>query len=758
MQDLNPTLGAFGFPSQFVPKSEKETEDYGKRYALAIWYSFGGTFQYNERRMKYIALRKWREGKQSVDEMKDVITEGDTTLLNIDWSPISIIPKFVDIMTSMINNSLYKVKCNSVDRVSLNKKDKEKRKLEAAVYLKKLQDKLGVPLVPDGMKVPQDQDEINLYMSLNFKMATEIAMELGIDKVFVANKFKEIRRKLVDDLLTIKTGAARVYYDRNYQIKTRYVDPVNLITPYSLKEDYSDIPYAAEVIWKTIGQIKSEAGNKFSEQDYYDIASSVFNRWGNLITGGLKDWYYYHNTNQKPYYNFLIPCIDFEFLTINTDYYKTKTNRFGAKKTYPSSADYRPENPDTEVFNLDRQDRYGGIYILGADKIYNYGLGKNLPREKKGGKYSLETSLSFKIYSPGMRDMENKSLVERAVPYARQMQLAHLKLQQMQASAAPKGLKIDISGLQEVIIGKGNQKESFTPLELRAMHRQTGTFYYNRVNPDGSPMNGSPIEELENGLSKDVPMYINIYNHNLNMIRDMTGVNEAVDASTPSPEALVGIQKMAAVGTKNAMRPMSEALTFIVEEVAKETSIMIQDSLEFNKDNIELSLGSATYEILKVGKDIPLCEYSIEVEYMPDEEERAYLEQRIANAEATGQIRPEDAIMCHSIKNVKEAAAYLIERRKAYQAEKIQESAAQSQAQAQAAAEAAKAAEAEKRTTLVLDGKAKAELAMVDRDMTIQIEEAKHKLEMERLNAEMEWKLRIAMANSRQQQTSDQLK
>lgn len=755
MQDLNPTLGAFGFPDQFVSKEQKDTEEYGKRYALAIWYSFGGEFQYNERRLKMISLRKWREGKQSVDEMKDIITDGDTAFLNIDWSPISIIPKFVDIMTSMINNSLYKVKCNAVDKVSLNKKDKEKRKLEAAIYLKKLQDKLQIPLVPEGMKVPKDMDEVNLYMGLNFKQATEIAMELGIDKVFAANKFKEIRRQIVDDLVTIKTGAARCYYDRNYTIKTRYVDPVNLITPYSLKEDYSDIPYAAEVVWKTIGQIKAEAGSKFSEEQYYDIATSVFNRWGNLITGGLKDYYYYHNTDQKPYYNFLIPCLDFEFLTINTTYYKTKTNKFGTKRTYKSTANYKPESPDTEVFSTDKQDRYCGIYILGTDFIYNYGLGKNLPREKKAGRYSLETNLSFRIYSPGMRDMENKSMVERAVPYARQMQLAHLKLQQMQASAAPKGLKIDISGLQEVIIGKGNQKESFTPLELRAMHRQTGTFYYNRTNTDGSPMNGSPIEEIENGLGKDVPMYINIYNHNLNIIRDMIGVNEAVDASTPSPEALVGIQKMAAVGTKNAMRPLSEALTFIVENVAREVTIMIQDSIEYNKENIELSLGSATYDILKLGSDIPLCEYSIEVEYMPDEEERAFLEQRIVNAEMNKEIRPEDAIMCHSIKNTKEAAAYLIERRKAYQAERIAESQAQSQAQAAAAAQAAKVAEEEKRNTVVIEGKAKAELMMVERDMQLKIEAEKHRFEMERLNTEMAWKLQIAQSNQRQQQTSD---
>lgn len=760
MQDINYN-SQYGFPDQFVSTEEKAKDDYGKRYAQAIWYSFGGAFQWNQRRMRYIALRKWREGLQDVEEMKNIMsTGGDTTWLNIDWSPISIIPKFADIVTSIVNNSLYKVKCNAVDKISLNKKDIKKKEMQAAMLLKKIEKQAGVKLVPDGVKVPESEEQIDLYMDLNFKMATEMVMELGIDKVFVQNGFKETRKKVVDDLVTIKTGAIRNYYDRNYQICQRYVDPVNLITPYSLQEDYSDIPYAAEVIWKTIGQIKAEAGPKFTEEQYYEIAQSAFNKWGNLLAGGLKDYYYYQNTNQRPYYNFLIPCIDFEFLSINTQYYKTKKNKYGVSRTYKEGESYKGENqgPDTQMHSIDKQNRFGGMYILGADLVYNYGLQHNVDRKRKGKTYSLDTCLSFKIYSPGMRDMENKSLVERAVPYARQMQLAHLKLQQMQAQAVPKGIKIDISGLTEVIIGKGDQKEAMSPLELRAMYSQTGTFYYNRTNTDGSPMNGSPIEEMENGLGKDVLNYIEIYNHNLNIIRDMIGVNEATDASTPSPEALVGIQKMAAAGTKNALRPLSEALTHIVESAADEVTRMIQDTLEYNKEGIELSLGEAAYKILELGKDIALCDFSIQVEYLPDEEERLFLEQRIANAEANKEIRPEDAIICHSIKNTKEAAAYLMERRKAYQKEKMEESAQMSQAQAQAAAGAAKAAEEEKRLTYDMQAQYEGVLSQVKKDQQVAIDNNAHANKMKEIELEMAWKLKIAEANARQQQTSDQLK
>ena len=753
---IDTSTNTFGFPSEFDTSEQKKTEDYGKRYALAIWNGWGGMYQYNERRGRFIELRKWREGLQSPAELKKICgVEGDKSFLNLDWTPISIIPKFVDVMTAMINNSLYKVQVNAVDKISTNVKDKEKSKMRATYLMKKLQDETGIPLVPNGMKVPESEEEINLYMDLNFKQSTEIAMELALDKIFKEIKFKDVRAKVVDDFITIKTGGIRVYHDANKQVKARYIDPVNLITPYTVKEDYSDITHAGELVWKTIGQIKSEAGDKFSEEQYYNIATSCNNQYGNLLLGGIQSFAYYNKAGSYPYYNFLIPCLDFQFLSINTDYFKTKKNKYGVERTFKSNADYKPNNPETKVFSKDRQDKYSGIYIIGADLIYGYGLAENMTRKKKNGNYSADTTLDFRLYSPGMRDMENKSMVERMIPYARQMHLAHLKLQQIQAASIPKGLGIDISGLQEVTIGKGNQKETMSVLEMEAIYRARGTFYYNRVNSDGSPMNGLPIQELENGLGKDVMSYIEIWKFNENNIRSMTGINESVDASTPSPEALVGIQKMAAAGAKNSIRTLTDALTHLVEDASDHLVLMIQDYIEYNKDNIEMALGHDVYDIIKLGANIPACEYAIYCEYAPDEEERAYLENQVSLAQQQKEIRPEDAMLIKSMKDVKQASQYMTQRRKAYQAELMKQSAAQSQAQAQAAAEAAKVAEDEKRTTAAAQAQIDIVRMEQEYDLKMKFEAYLSELKIKEIAAQGQWNLQIAAQNSRMQQTSD---
>ncbi len=743
----------FGFPSDFVPAAEKATKEYGLKYAKAIWWSYGGLNFYDERKARFVELRRWAEGTQSIEDMKDIMsTGGDTTNLNLDWSPISILPKFVDIIVSRITSSIYNIHCSATDPISVSIKDKQKNELYGNMFLKKVEEQTGTKLVPDGVYVPQDTNEAEIYMDLTYKMAVELAMETGIQYIMDKNKFEEICYKIVRDLVTLKQGAIRLKYNKAGRITMRYLDPVNTIVPLTMLDDYSDIPYFGELRWTTIGGLKREAGDQFTEEQYYKIATLTQSLFGNNTYGTLKDYYYYTQTNRF-YYNFLVPVMDFEFLSINTDSWKDKKGESGTSKLYPIdnspkkmsikamsekeaitkvkekvnsdteriigeaknkkgqtvyeieyTVKYTPDNENTEVVEKDIQNKYTGSWVVNTEYLYDYELARNMIRKKEMGEYSLDTVLGCKIVSPNLVWMDNKSHVERGVPYARQMQLAHLKLQQFIAKARPPGLMIDISGLTEVMLGKGGgmngQDRAATPLELQAIYDQTGNMYINRINTAGDHMNGLPLQELANGLTKDILQFINIYNFNLKVLQDMLGVPEGADASAPGRDTPVFGLKQAGMASQDAIKPLVKGYVRLVKNAAEDISYMIQDSIEEDSNNFVLGMGESARMIIELSKEIPLCEFGVVIDYYPDEQTRAYLEQRLAAAENKGELRFEDAMMGQFIKNPKMLAVYMTNRRKVYQQEEMAKASQLSKDQGQSAAEAAERAEAAKQKTL----------------------------------------------------------
>ena len=206
---------------------------------------------------------------------------------------------------------------------------------------------------------------------------------------------------------------------------------------------------------------------------------------------------------------------------------------------------------------------YSGIYIVGTDFVLNYGLAKNMMRNQSN---LTETKLSYVIYAPGTHKMINKSMVERMIPFADQIQLAHLKLQQIIAKARPKGAAFELGALENVSKGDGG---TFTPMELQEIYDQTGNIYYRTLNDEGQPTSAAPVQELENGIGGDMQKLISIYQHNLQMIRDVTGVNEAREGAKPSSEALVGVQKLQLMASNNATRNINDGYLSLTKRIAE---------------------------------------------------------------------------------------------------------------------------------------------------------------------------------------------
>jgi len=575
-----------GYPSPLASNEEKATKEYGLEYLKTMYYEWhnNGDVYFRDRKMRYNRNRSYAEGNQDVGKYKDLLdVAGDSSYLNIDWSPVSIVPKFVDVIVNGMVNQEYDVKAKSIDPIAANKRLEKKKQMLGDMlsknFLESLEDDTGIPLAPNGF-VAQSSEEVDMFMALNYKQNVEIALEKAIEYTLDKNDFDEVKRYMIRDLVVLGLCAAKVDLSPTSGVKIRHVDPANLITSFSAKPDYKNIRHAGEIYSMTIADLKQQAGDEFSEEDYIKIAKEYAGKNNNPSNYGTQA--YFDNGNETyDYDKFSVNILDAEFITSHSLNYEKKENKHGGYSVNKKPSNYKkPKKSKTKRENIGSTVKvvYKGKYIVGTDYIFNYGMMKDMPRPKSN---LSETNLSYIIYQPNLYKMKSRSLVDRMIPFADQIQLAHLKIQHVLAKSRPKGAAFEIGSLENVSKGDGG---TFTPMELQEIYDQTGNIYYRRIDDEGQMTGAMPIQELENGIGRDFNTLIGVYNHNMQMIRDVTGVNEARDASQPSSEALVGVQKLALLASNNATRDVNDAYLNATRRLSQCISMRMQDLVNYRYD------------------------------------------------------------------------------------------------------------------------------------------------------------------------------
>ena len=593
--------------------------------------------------------------------------------------------------------------------------------------MKKLNKATGYNVEQKGY-VPQTQEELEIHMALNYKQSTEIAVENGVKFVMDINNYKSIKKAVIRDLIVCGIGGTKTSIDPNTGVKIKYVDPANLVTSYTNNEDYSDIQHAGEVYTITIGELKRIAGDQLTESEYEIIAREYAGKNHNDQMSPNYESYMNEYQDDFEYDKYRVTIMDAEFLSVNELKYEKKKNTYGGYTVTKKKGQYtKPKQSkfERELIKTSVKVVYSGKWIVGTDYMVNYGLAKNMMRKKSN---LTETKLSYVVYAPGTHKMVNKSMVERMIPFADQIQLAHLKLQQVIAKARPKGAAFELGALENVSKGDGG---TFTPLQLQEIYDQTGNIYYRTTTDDGQPNGAIPVQELENGIGGDMQKLISIYNHNLQMIRDVTGVNEAREGAKPQSEALVGVQKLQLMASNNATRNINDGYLSITKRVAECICMRLQDVIanKPKKQSYTNALGKSTVAMFGVNKDISIYEFGITLDVAPDEEEKSQLEQNLQMSLAQKEIRLEDVITIRRIKNIKLGNQVLMFRRKKYQEEEEKKSKAAQKMNADIQKDAANQ---------------QSQLKMQETNMMAQIEQAKinsqAQAELQRLESEFKLK------------------
>ena len=729
-----------GFPDPLASKEQKDDKKYGLQYARAIESQWGKMNEkssiFGKRNDIFERNRKYANGTQDTSIYKQLLkslqpNSGDGSLLNLDYTPVPILPKFVRIVVNKILSKSPYPNIEAIDPLSSSEKNQQKNRVKNQVsmkdQLKELKEKTGGLVIDkDPDELPDTLEEAEIFLETNIKTDAEIAAQLGTELTLSWNNFTDSTlRRCVNDLASIGIAVSKRNNDPNYGIAIEYVDPAKFI--HSLTEDpfFSDIVYA--------GHIKSIPLHELIRSSDYEFTEDDINKLKKLATknGSSRDslnTLYSSPSQTASYSEYMVDVLDFEFLSVDKMYFEEKENRYGNTGFHYEGYSYR-EKPgsvyERKPHSMDVVTVYEGRFILNSEFIVNYRQKPNVPKNIHD---ISRARLSYSAVATNMLDSMPKSMVDGCVGFADMLQLTHLKIQQAIAKAKPDGLIIDIEGLENVQLGKGGEMQ---PLDLQDIYEQTGVFYYRSKNPEGGFQN-PPIREINNSI-RNINELIGLYNHYLRLIRDVTGINEAMDASSPKGEDLVGVREQAIAGGNNAIYDITNASMMlyksVCEDVVKCLQIIPAESVLMRI--YQNAIGKENMKALMSFENLPMYNFGVYVQKDLEEKEKQYLEQNIQIALSQKEIDLEDAMAIRGLKDINQAERLLIVRRKKRMKEMQEAAQMNAQMQAQQAQQAAQAAAQAKQQEMQMQAQINAQELQMKAQLEIQVEAAKHEMKKE---------------------------
>tara|TARA_R100000234_G_scaffold969_2_gene824 strand:+ start:277 stop:2664 length:2388 start_codon:yes stop_codon:yes gene_type:complete len=677
------------FPSQAVSDKEKLSQEYGEKVAKAIrheWFS-DSTNKFAGNLSEFRKMRLYARGEQDIQKYKNELSiNGDLSYLNLDWKPVPIIPKFVDIVVNGMANRSYEINCYSQDRYGVSKRTEYMESLMRDMMARSYNDAVKSMFNFDlyetpPERLPDTEEELQLHMQLSYKQAVELAEEQALNVLFENSDYDLIRRRTLYDICTIGIGATKTTFDFSEGAKVEYVDPANLVWSHTESPYFDDLYYVGEIKEIPVNELVKQFPNLSQEEvkEITDYSHDPISRSP-------------HDDKNK------VSVLYFNYKTHSHDIYKLKKTKQGGEKVIKKDQKFNPPQQKQQDGDFEKLERvtevlFEGVYVIGSEKLLEWRMMPNMMRTKSNFQ---KVKMNYQIVAPRMYEGRIESLVGRITGFADMIQLTHLKLQQVMSRMVPDGVYLDADGLAEIDLGNGT---NYNPQEALNMFFQTGSVIGRSFTSEGDMNPGKiPIQQINNGVSGGkIQALIQTYNYYLQMIRDVTGLNEARDAASPDPNALVGVQKMAAANSNTATRHILQSMLYLTSEGAEKLSLRIADILEYSptKEAFIRAIGSHNVATLKEMSELHLYDFGIFIELLPDEEEKAVLENNIQVALGQQMIDLDDAIDVREVKNLKLANQLLKLKRKQKQTrdqrlaqENMQVQAQQNAQQQQAAAQA----------------------------------------------------------------------
>jgi hypothetical protein len=686
----------YGFPSPLLPDQTKNSPEYGLKLmksAYGQWINGYGGFSQKQRQTRFDYNKAYAQGMQPMQEFLDYLDiNGQQPYSNIDFTPLPIAIPLLQRIKDRFNQRIEKIRCNSIDPVSISKKNKAKMdakfRMEFKDQIAQIEQQSGVQLEDPDAFTPEDSEELDVHFGFTYKQREEVMMEQGIDLVLYDNQITEIKNSILDDLLIYGFAGTKTNIDNNGRIKVRKINPYNLIVSYSERSDMNDLEWVGEVFYMSITDVRQQYPGKISEEELFNLSKSMVGKFNNPASFTFTWNYQYANAISRPYDSFKVPVLQLSLKTLYNITYEKNEDRFG-KTILDKTTKVKDgkEYVKSKPFYVE----YEGAWICDTNYLLHWGIANNMAKPNDN---LQECILPYTIYMYNNNRMTNKPVIETIIPSIKQMQLAHLQIQKIVSQAAPDGYTVDIAGMADVDLGNG--KGALQPMELIRIYKQTGVIFYKGQVDDTEGNSRPPITPLNVPFTAKLESFINLYNFELNKLERMLGSN-SLDQGIISNQAVgKGVLDSARQIGESSINYVYNSYLNILERTAKLTQMRLWDILVFGQKGYEgykYALGSDRVDYIKLEAEdeFEKTNFDVKIEATIDDNAKQMLENNIQQALAQQSIELEDAIQIRLLDNPKAANYYLVSAQKKRRKQKMDDARSNSEMQMQQAVQAAQA-------------------------------------------------------------------
>ena len=686
-------------------------------------------------RNKSEEIRMYALGKQSVEKYKKQLSgkdASDTSWLNVDWSPIPIIPKFREIAISKLMQRMYDITASAVDPLAKSQEDDYWAQMKAKIMMRQMALQQGSPLANSPQLMPnqgepEDLEQLEMEMQFGYKHNLAMQAEEAIQLTLGNNKVERERKMVCEDLYDYGIAWYKEWIDENGMVKFKRVNPSNVGTSYCERPDFSDAVYVYEIESVLLADLVPY----FTDAQMENIVKEAAGKYGNppltTLTGSLS----------KYYDKFHVQVMDLEFISYNSYVYKENVDgrgntRFG-KTEFKDINKIGSEQGEQDPKYLDStsKDVYQTKWIMGTDCMYDWGISKNQKRKKSSW---WDTSMSFHGVAWNFYKMQYTGITERLMPIADNYLLTWYKLQNLKNQLIPYLIYLDFDAVESVPFGKGG--ETMKPMEIIDLMFQKFVSIGRGSSIDGGRVNSKAIEIQSTGMLEAFTQLYNDLQMNYNLMQQISGFNAATDGSTINGKTLNGAVDSMVESTNSALFLLKDAERQLFVELCDAIIQKVQIAVKLGKvEGYVKALGTDSVKFLQINPDISLHEFGIFISDAPTDEERKELEQDLNIKDSQGLLDISDKILVKQCRNLKQAAmllAYKIKkRREQMQQEQMQNQQMQQQGAAQAQAQADQA--------------------------KMQFLQMENEMKLAQINAQGQWQLAVANAKTNGKTTDTQI-
>lgn len=618
----NYSKAIFPFPKDDIDPQEKKQAPWILEAAKAVFSRYvgdRGVIRYNDIE-KFDTLRKYSDGNQDKEQYKEnwKATEdaGDRRakgFVNMDWDIFSPAPKFMALIRKKMSNLQSEPEVMAIDEMS--GAEREEKKFDAwfhsvfADLIEEVESRTGVRQKrPDF--IPSSMEELEIFSEINgFKVKSEIAYNRGLKYTDAVSNFKDIQRKLQDDLITLNACIIKDYVDwEDGVVKLKYIDPARFIGHYSVNHNFDKSRYFGHIEDYTIAELR-QAMPHIPEEEFQTLAKNHCGYAQNPASGDWDKYNRQYDNGIWAYDDFIIPVLEGEYLTVDTKYRtKITSKRYGTVRYVDDEFGKMRDSETKQTVLRPVKNWYRFKWVIGSDYVFDYGLQYDIPRPKLS-----KPRPSYHCYKiPG------KSFIERIKPHLNAIQEAWLKLQAAWAAAAPDGLAVEWGALENITMG---DKEK-TPMELLRIRQQTGMLLYRATTTRGNIniSQAKPVQELQGGLGKMAVDAIQTIEFYLNIIADATGLNRFSAGQTPSPETSATASQISEMGTEDVISDLAHGFNMVRESAALNTCLRMALRVKYSKEAYNIYHASLGYNtgILKITADMTPSQMGIYMKVKPN--------------------------------------------------------------------------------------------------------------------------------------------